>query len=165
MMLNSSHHQLISNLIESELTIGERIQFNVTSNSMQPVLQIGDSIVAEVIPCEDVKPGDIIVIKRSEDFLTHRVISKTERGWLTKGDNNAVLDPPVQKDRFIARVRAVHKTNRLIVFESSRWRWVNRVLARLGELEVGAFLHHRILGLPFRICSTGIRKFITQDFG
>ena len=162
-MLAPSHHQLVSNLIESEMTIGDQIRFSVISNSMQPILQIGDSVVAEVIPDTDVKPGDIIVIKRVDDFLTHRVISKSKDGWLTKGDNNVRLDPPVPKENFIGRVRIVQKTNQLFVFETSRWRRANKLLARLGELETRAFFRHRFLRLPFRICSKGVQKLSTLD--
>ena len=73
-MLNPSHHQLISRLIDTELNAGDQIQFNVTSNSMQPIMQIGDIIVAEVVNVGLIKLGDIIVIRRMDDFLTHRVI-------------------------------------------------------------------------------------------
>ena len=164
-MLAPSHHQLISNLIESELTIGDQIRFSVTSNSMQHILQIGDSVIAEVIPNTDVNLGDIIVIKRMDDFLTHRVISKSVDGWSTKGDNNVMLDPPIQKENYIGRVRIVQKTNQVIVFESSKWRWANKLLARLGELETRAFFHHRFLRLPFRICSKGVQKLSMLNLG
>lgn len=159
-MVASSHHQLILNLIETELKIGDQIRFNVTSNSMQPIMEIGDSIVVEVIPGKDVKIGDIIVIKRLDDFLTHRVIYKTNDGWVTKGDNNTLLDPPVQPENFIGCVRNVQQDNQMINLEARKWRYINFLLAKLGVLETRAFSRHRYFRLPFRILSKGIQKII-----
>ena len=161
-MINSSHHQLISNLIESELVDGDQIQFNVTSNSMQPIMQIGDIVVAEVVNPKVINPGDIIVVRRMEDFITHRVILSTKDGWLTKGDNNASMDPIVERDRLIGLVKEVQKNKKRIVLESTRLGRVNRLFARLGELEVRASNHHRFLRLPFRICIKGVQKFAMQ---
>ena len=162
LMLNSSHHQLISNLIETELNVGDQIQFNVTSNSMQPIMQIGDLIIAEVVNTGIVKPGDIIIIRRSDDFLTHRVISITKDGWLTKGDNNLMMDPIVKRGSLIGLVKEVHKNNQRIVLESTRLGRVKGLFAMLGELEVRASNHHRLLRLPFRICIKGVQKFSMQ---
>jgi signal peptidase I len=161
-MLNPSHHQLISNLIDTELNAGDQIQFNVTSNSMQPIMQIGDSIVAEVVNASVIKPGDIIVIRRMEDFLTHRVILSTKEGWLTKGDNNAMMDPIVKTDRLIGLVKEVHKNDQRIILESTRLERVKGLLARLGELEVRASNYHRFLRFPFRICIKSVQKFAMQ---
>jgi signal peptidase I len=161
-MINSSHHQLISSLIESELNVGDQIRFNVTSNSMQPIMQIGDIIIAEVVNVKGIKPGDIIVFRRMDDFATHRVISKTNDGWLTKGDNNIIMDPIVKTDRLIGLVKEVHKENLNIVLESTRFGRVKGLLAKLGELEVRASNYHRFLRLPFRICIKGVQKIAIQ---
>ena len=158
-MLNSSNHQLISNLIESELDIGDQIQFNVTSNSMRPIMQIGDLIVAEVVNAGIIKAGDIIVVRRIDDFLTHRVITITKDGWLTKGDNNLIIDPLVKTENLIGLVKEVHKDNQRFVLESTRLGRFKGILAKLGELEVRASEYHRIFRLPFRICIKGVQKF------
>ena len=161
-MLNSSHHHLISSLIETELSVGDKIQFNVTSNSMQPIVQIGDLIIAEVVKAGIIQAGDIIVIRRMDDFLTHRVISITKDGWLTKGDNNVKMDPIVKTENLIGLVKEIHKNNQRIVLESTRMGRVKWILAGLGNLEVRASNHHRLLGLPFRICIKGVQKFSMQ---
>ena len=161
-MANSSHHQLISSLIETELNVGDTIQFNVSSNSMQPILQIGDLIVAEVVNAVVIKPGDIIVIRRMDDFLTHRVISMTKDGWFTKGDNSTKMDPIVRTERLIGLVKEVYKSNQRIVLDSTRLGRVKGLIARLGELEVRASYHHRLLRLPFRFCIKGVQKFSMQ---
>ena len=161
-MLNSSHHQLITSLIESELNVGDNIQFNVTSNSMRPILQIGDVIIAEVVNTGVIKPGDIIVIRRADDFLTHRVISITKDGWFTKGDNNSIMDPMITTESLIGLVKEVYKNDQKIVLESTRLGRVKGLLAKLGNLEVRASNHHRFLRLPFRICIKGVQKFSMQ---
>ena len=103
-MLASPHHQMVADLISSDLSIGDQIRFQVTSNSMQPLMKIGDTVLAEVIAGSEVKAGDIVVVRREDDFLTHRAISPTGDGWLTKGDSNTLSDPPVKSDDIIGRV-------------------------------------------------------------
>ena len=161
-MQNSSHHQLISNLIETELKVGDQIQFNVTSNSMQPIMQIGDLIIAEVVEAEAIKPGDIIVIRRMDDFLTHRVIKITKDGWFTKGDNSALMDSIIKTESLIGLVKEVQKNNHRFLLESTRLGRVKGLLAKLGELEVRASNYHRLLRIPFRICIKGVQKFSMQ---
>jgi signal peptidase I len=161
-MLNSSHHQLISSLINTELNVGDQIQFNVTSNSMQPIMQIGDIIIAEVVKACVIQPGDIIIIRRMDDFLTHRVISITKDGWFTKGDNNSMMDPIAKAESLIGLVKEVYKNDQRIVLESTRLGRVKGLLAKLGDLEVRASNRHRFLHLPLRICIKGVQKFSMQ---
>jgi signal peptidase I len=136
---------MIADLIGSDLTTGDQIRFLVTSNSMQPIIKIGDTVLAEVILVDEVKLGDIIVIKRIDDFLTHRAISPTKHGWITKGDSNILPDPPIKPANIIGRVRMVQRTNQMINFETRKWIYINPLLAKLSQLETWAFLQHRYL--------------------
>jgi len=157
-MSGSSHHQVISDLIETDLTIGDQISFLVTSNSMQPIMNIGDTVVAEIISGTDVNHGDVIVIKRVDSFLTHRAISPSNEGWLTKGDNNIQYDPPVMPESIIGRVQLVQKTHQRLNFGNRKWLYLNPLLAKLGYLETRTYLHRRFFRLPFRTITRLIQK-------
>jgi signal peptidase I len=158
-MLTSLHHQTVADLIGSDLTIGDQLRFLVTSNSMQPLINIGDTVVVEVINGNMVAAGDVIVIKRSDDFITHRAISPLPKGWLTKGDATAMPDPPAISDRIIGRVKEVEHANQSINLVARKWVYINPILAKLGKLEVWAFSYHQFLRIPFRAMSKLILKF------
>jgi signal peptidase len=86
----------------------------VETDSMQPTLNPGDGFLA--VPntiAGPVKEGDIVVYRAEElhggDLTTHRVMGKTDRGYITKGDANAFTDqdrknePPVKDAQIVAQ--------------------------------------------------------------
>jgi signal peptidase I len=163
-MVASSHHQIITDVIDSDLTIGDHIRFLVTSNSMQPILSIGDTIIVEIINGKQAHIGDILLFKRSNDFLAHRVISKTVGGWITKGDNNTLPDPPTNINEIVGRVKFVLGTQQTINLYTRKWQVLNRLLANLSDLESLAFSHHVYLRIPFRMMIKVIQKLSTIQF-
>lgn len=154
------HHNLISDLIDSELSLGDQIQFKVVSNSMAPILEVGDVVTASITPADKIQRGNIIVIRREADYLTHRAIKPDDGGWLTKGDNTVQFDAPVKTNRLTGVVTAVHKGDQSILFEGKKWTVFNPILASLGELESKAFALHPFLRYPFRFGIKAIQKFI-----
>ena len=92
----------------------------------------------------DISPGDVIVFDNpSENIHTvHRVVSISNRGLITRGDNNRLFDPsPVLPDHLIGRVEMLEDQGRLLPVASGRrglwlaqfgWRarWTGRQLRR-----------------------------------
>lgn len=84
----------------------------VTTDSMQPALGAGDGFVA--VPSAiagDVEEGDVVTFRAKEiqggGLTTHRVVEATERGYVTKGDDNPFTDqdggePPVKPVQIVA---------------------------------------------------------------
>ncbi len=62
----------------------------VTSNSMNPTLEVGDMFFINPISKGDV--GQIIVFKMNGHWTVHRVYAKVSGGYITKGDNNVATD-------------------------------------------------------------------------
>jgi signal peptidase I len=153
-----NHHQTVAELIRFDLKAGERIRFAVTSNSMQPILNAGEFAIAEAISSEHIQCGDILVVQRKADFLTHRAISRTKRGWQTKGDNNSLPDPPTTTQNIIGHVIAVEKADRKIDLCERKWMYIGTLLAKLGKIETRAFLLHRYFRYPFRIAIKVLQK-------
>ena len=68
----------------------------VATNSMNPAYGRGDAIIYEKLKAEDIEVGDILVFRKNNIIVTHRVTKK----WLsndtyrfnTKGDNNETID-------------------------------------------------------------------------
>jgi len=84
----------------------------VTSDSMAPTIDTGDGFVA--VPSQVAGPieeGDVVTFRAEEieggGLTTHRVVEETERGFVTRGDNNPFTDqdneePPVKRAQVVA---------------------------------------------------------------
>ena len=72
----------------------------IVSGSMESELPVGSVCLVD---CQQKEPevGDIISYKAQDAIITHRVIEKTDDGYITKGDNNSVADPGIVKPKQI----------------------------------------------------------------
>ncbi len=62
----------------------------VLSGSMSPMLEVGDLVIYKT--SSEYEIGDVIIFEAGEYFVTHRIISQTENGYITQGDANNVSD-------------------------------------------------------------------------
>lgn len=70
--------------------------------SMEPLIKAGDLILTKYYKGEKLYPGDIIYFEDNEGRrYIHRIYSADERGYVTKGDNNKIVDKWVIKERYI----------------------------------------------------------------
>ena len=74
----------------------------VVTGSMSGTIEIGDGVIVKLT--SDIKEEDIIVYKKEESLITHRLIEMEEDGLITKGDANNVQDEPITKDVVIGKV-------------------------------------------------------------
>ena len=63
---------------------------------MNPIYYRGDAVIYEKKEATEVKEGDILVFKKRNATITHRVVKIIDKGntlaFQTKGDNNDDLD-------------------------------------------------------------------------
>lgn len=68
----------------------------IASNSMNPIFYRGDAVIYEKITdINSLKVGDILVFKKYDYVITHRIVSINNNNEIyirTKGDNNEILD-------------------------------------------------------------------------
>lgn len=79
---------------------------SVVSDSMEPVLHRGDLLL--VTGDENYEIDDIIIFNKPGIPYTvvHRIVAKTDKGFITKGDNNPVADPGyIMLDEIKGKVR------------------------------------------------------------
>ena len=86
----------------------------VASGSMLPTLNVGDLIIVQGVPPEEIVAdpltGDIIVFKSGDDLIVHRAIDKKHQNenyyFTTHGDNNplGVNEGPIEEDNVIGKV-------------------------------------------------------------
>ncbi len=89
----------------------------VETGSMQPVLDPGDGFIAIPAPIAGgIGVGDVVTFDAQEieggGLTTHRVVEETERGYVTRGDNNPFTDqdggePVVQDADVVAKALTV----------------------------------------------------------
>ncbi|WP_144924100.1 signal peptidase I [Halorubrum salsamenti] len=89
----------------------------VETGSMQPVLNPGDGFIAIPAPLAGgIGVGDVVTFDAQEieggGLTTHRVVEETERGYVTRGDNNPFTDqdggePVVQEADIVAKALTV----------------------------------------------------------
>jgi len=83
----------------------------VATDSMEPQLEPGDGFLGVPKPLAgDISEGDVITYQAQEiqggGPTTHRVVDKTDEGYITKGDNNPFTDqeadePPVPESQIM----------------------------------------------------------------
>lgn len=78
----------------------------VASESMEPTLYKNDLIIYKA--AKEYYVNDVIVFKFDNYYVVHRIIEKTDLGYITKGDNNLVNDLDyfgyIQPDQIIGKV-------------------------------------------------------------
>ena len=88
--------------ISLSMIAGSMKLFIVLSESMVPVMLVGDAIIVERVNAEDISVGDIMTFYRGKNAtVSHRVVeiygSGNDITFQTKGDNVKVKDPFVVK--------------------------------------------------------------------
>ena len=75
----------------------------VITGSMAGTIDIGDLVIVE--ETQDVNVNDIIVYRKDEDLITHRIVKKDGETIITKGDANNTEDDPITIQDVVGKVR------------------------------------------------------------
>ena len=86
----------------------------IASDSMAPLYNRGDAVIYEKIDAGELKKGDILVFKKDNTIVTHRVVSIKKKGneysITTKGDANDSVDSFVStNENVVGRVNYIIK--------------------------------------------------------
>ena len=76
--------------------------FEVQTGSMSGTIEAGDWILIK--DTKNVKVGDIVTYRHSNDFITHRVIESYGGTYVTKGDANNTADEPIDQSQIVGKV-------------------------------------------------------------
>ena len=79
----------------------------IVSGSMEPNIKIGDYVIVSVNGGYDV--GDVVMFKRGNSYIAHRVIEVFDDGIITKGDANDTEDKKISNDDVVGPVIKVIK--------------------------------------------------------
>lgn len=121
------------------LTCGQ-LSLRVTGGSMLPAMIPGDVIQFHSCAAEHAEPGDVVLFRRDDRFVVHRVVTRTIDGLLTQGDALAEPDSPVSRDDVIGKVVGISR--RGIIVRQHRRSTLSLTLSRwlLGRSDLATRL-------------------------
>lgn len=76
--------------------------FTVMSGSMEPALNVEDSIIVK--QSSNYEVGDIVTYKHEKSYVTHRIVKIDGNKVITKGDANTDEDPAFDKKQILGKV-------------------------------------------------------------
>ena len=123
--------------------------FIYRGSSMTPTFRTGQLLYVCPTAC-DITPGDVVVFAdpSKKDYVVHRVVSTTDAGLVTRGDNNSRYDLPVVLDQVIGRVEVLEDQGCLKPVQGGdQGLWSARI--RWGVRRVGGWLR-RAFRMPYR---------------
>jgi hypothetical protein len=158
-MMDQEYREIGLGLGLAGLQPGQAVRLRVISGSMQPLLRPGDLVAVVGVQASQAQPGDILVVRRGREWITHRLIERGPRGLRTKGDGVGQADAWQDWSPVAGRVMAVERNGRACRMDSAGWRLFNRLLAAAGRWESRwraqpASGLQRLLTLPARLVYT-----------
>ncbi len=130
-------------------TAGES-RLRVTGASMLPAVWPGDVITVQRRSWPDLRPGQIVLFRRDDRLVAHRVLSMSDGRLITKGDSLVAVDPPVEESEIIGQVVWISRGGRTVPTEQRPWQRIgSSILSRSDFLmRVVLSIHRRLHGLP-----------------
>lgn len=80
--------------------------FEVATGSMKPAISKNDIIITKKNSTYEI--NDIITFSKDKNYITHRIISKNNDTYITKGDANNTADTPIETSSIIGKVIKVY---------------------------------------------------------
>src|SRR5579862_9211885 len=89
------------------LRLRGRATVRVYGRSMFPALRHGTRIVVQPVAYDELTIGDMVVFYDGRGIVCHRLLRKSPRACILKGDTNLWADPPLVWSQVIGRVTHV----------------------------------------------------------
>jgi len=93
------------------------VRLKTQGYSMYPMLKPDDIIYIEKLPFQELKPSSIVVFRREDRWVAHRLFSSIQKnGQLilkTKGDSCITFDENITEDKYIGRVAFRKRGNQI----------------------------------------------------
>lgn len=133
--LNDSYQQVVLDLVSAQIGRDSLLSLHVNGGSMAPLLRPGDIVTVQPVRPEVLRSGDLILVRRPAELVTHRLLDVDAQGWHTKGDSCRRADEPVLAKDILGRVVTVERGAVHLDLQSRRWALANQWLSVLGRLE------------------------------
>jgi len=101
------------NKILQKLLQLKKIPLKSAGQSMIPILQPNDIVYFKKIPFLKIKVNDLIVFKKKNQLITHRLIYKTKKYLIIKGDNNPNYDGKIYPKQILGKVYQIKRNGQI----------------------------------------------------
>ena len=113
---------------EEELQVHGRIVYYNKGISMMPLLrQDRDLLVVEPIGGRRCRKGEVVLYKRGQDYILHRVTKVLPEGYVTWGDHNWKRDPIVYDDQILGVMTSLVRNGKEIFMDALSYRLYSEV--------------------------------------
>lgn len=110
----------------------EGITLKVHGTSMQPFLYNGRDAVTFQKPDRKLRKGDVIVFRRGEFYLMHRIVKIDSDGFITAmGDNTFSPDTHIAPEDVKAILVSAVRAGRTITPKSPEWLFFSKVFINI----------------------------------
>lgn len=116
----------------------------VTGSSMMPVIWPDDVITVQR-EMDDLQPGQIVLYRRGETLVAHRIVCVHEGFLITRGDSLANDDPPIGEPDVVGRVTGIVRDGRCLHPSQSLWQRAGSYVLQRSHLCLCMALHFRRL--------------------
>lgn len=121
--------KILFSAISEQLADNRQAVFTVTGMSMWPFLCHGrDQVIIEAIDPKNLKIGDIILFRVSEErYILHRITCCKKDYFETTGDGNLFRDGKFPYICIVGRIKKVIRKEKVIDCDSFLWRLLSRI--------------------------------------
>lgn len=125
----------------------QKATITVTGNSMSPFLkEIRDRVELSATSFNEIKRGDIVLIRRKTGYyVMHRVYKKEKGCFFIIGDAQEWIEGPLFPEQLIAIVTRVWRKNKEIKCDNILWRFLSMLWLSLRKFRHVIFKAYNIL--------------------
>lgn len=105
-------------------------RFKAYGHSMSPLIKDSDILTVTSLNEKGANIGDVVVFKNryTENIIVHRLVSKNNSSFITKGDNLLACDGIVQEKEILGKVLRVERNGNKIWFGNCFVAYLSRFL-------------------------------------
>jgi signal peptidase I len=131
MALDSEIRGVLGEMWQEVCSRGQSLNFRIVSDSMSPIIKIGNVVTVNHVDPANIRLGDIVAFRDNQHVVVHRVIgryrSDKQPGFYHGGDYSSTSGRAPFND-IIGRVTAIQKGRREIRLDTPGQIMINRVM-------------------------------------